>query len=91
MSQSAESPAAAVNAASYLPRALMLANTLPLTNSKYQFKAEQFAKANGCVRPAATMNIRTATSETFAVSCTDGAFCPVRSGLQGSAVTSSRY
>jgi hypothetical protein len=76
--QSAESPAAAVNASTYLPRALMLANTLPLGNSKYQFKAEQFAKANGCVRPAATMNIRTASSETFAVNCADGAALSVR-------------
>jgi hypothetical protein len=78
MPQSAASPAAAVNAATYLPRALMLANTLPLTNSRYQFKAEQFAKANGCVRPAATMSIRTATSETFAVSCADGAALSIR-------------
>lgn len=78
IAQIAESPTAAVNAATYLPRALMLANTLPLGNSKYQFKAEQFAKANGCVRPAATLNIRTATSETFAVSCADGAALSIR-------------
>jgi len=78
MPQSVESPAAAVNASTYLPRALMLVNTLPLNNSKYQFKAEQFAKANGCVRPAATMNIRTATSETFAVTCADGAALSIR-------------
>lgn len=73
-----ESPSVAVNAPSYLPRALMLANTLPLTNSKYQFTAEQFARANGCVSPAATMNIKTATSETFAVRCAGGAALSVR-------------
>lgn len=78
MPQSTESPAAAINAPTYLPRALMLANTLPLSNSKYQFKAEQFANANGCARPAATMNIRTATSETFSVSCADGAALSIR-------------
>jgi hypothetical protein len=78
MPQGAEARAAAVNAPTYLPRALMIAHTLPLTNSKYQFKAEQFAKSNGCVRPAATMNIRTATSETFAVSCADGAAVSIR-------------
>ena len=68
----------ALNAPSYLPRALMLADTLPLANSKYQFKAEQFARDNGCVRPAAAMNIRTATSETFAVTCANGAALSVR-------------
>ena len=73
-----ESRSVAVNAPSYLPRALMLANTLPLTNSKYQFTAEQFARANGCVSPAATMNIKTATSETFAVRCAGGAALSVR-------------
>lgn len=73
-----ESRSIAVNAPSYLPRALMLANTLPLTNSKYQFTAEQFARANGCVSPAATMNIKTATSETFAVTCANGAALSVR-------------
>jgi len=73
-----EAHAIALNAPSYLPRALMLANTLPLANSKYQFKAEQFARANGCVRPAATMNIRTATSETFAVMCANGSALSVR-------------
>jgi hypothetical protein len=78
MSQNVELRAAAINAPTYLPRALMLANTLPLTKSKYQFKAEQFAKANGCVAPAAAMNIRTATSETFAVNCANGAAISVR-------------
>jgi hypothetical protein len=76
--QQSASPAAALNAPTYLPRALMLVHTLPLRDAKYQFKAEQFAKANGCVHPAATMNIRTATSETFTVACADGAALSIR-------------
>lgn len=76
--QNVESPAALLNAPTYLPRALMLAGALPLGTSRYQFKAEHFAKANGCVRPAATMSIRTATSETFGVICADGAALSVR-------------
>jgi hypothetical protein len=56
----------------------VLTNTLPLSNSKYQFKAEQYAKANGCVGPAAAMNIRTATSETFTLSCANGAALSIR-------------
>jgi hypothetical protein len=78
LTQRAESQAAPLNEATYLPRALMLAHTLPLRNSKYQFKAEAFAKANGCAGPAASMNIRTATSETFAVTCADGRALSVR-------------
>ena len=73
-----DSPADPHTEPSYLPRALMLNNTLPLSLSKYQFKAEQYAKANGCVGGAATINIRTATSETFTLSCSNGAALSVR-------------
>ena len=76
--QRADAPADAHTAPSYLPRALMLNDTLPLSLSKYQFKAEQYAKANGCVGAAATINIRTATSETFTLSCSNGAALSVR-------------
>jgi hypothetical protein len=76
--QRVESQAPVRNALTYSPRALTLANTLPLVNSKYQFKAEQFAKANGCIGPAATMNIKTATSETFSLSCSNGAALSIR-------------
>ncbi len=74
----AESPTDPHTGPSYLPRALVLRNTLPLSLSKYQFKAEQYAKANGCVGAAATINIRTATSETFTLSCSNGAALSVR-------------
>ena len=74
----ADSPRDLHTAPSYLPKALMLSNTLPLGLSKYQFKAEQYAKTNGCVGAAATMNIRTATSETFTLTCSNGAALSVR-------------
>jgi len=73
-----DSSAGAQGLQSYLPKALMLSNTLALNMSKYQLKAEQFAKTNGCVGPGATMNIRTATSETFTVTCSNGAALSVR-------------
>jgi hypothetical protein len=41
-------------------------------SSRYLQYAEQFAKGAGCERPAATMNYRTASSETFTVACSNG-------------------
>lgn len=40
--------------------------------SKYMVSAERFAKDSGCATPAATMNIRAATYETFTVACAGG-------------------
>jgi hypothetical protein len=77
-SQRVESPAPAPIAPTYSPKALTLTNTLPLGNSKYQFTAERYARANGCIGPAATMNIKTATSETFTLSCSNGAALSIR-------------
>jgi hypothetical protein len=53
-------------------------NTLPLRNPKYLFTAERFAKAQGCAAPSATMNIKTATAETFTVTCSNAAALTVR-------------
>ena len=41
----------------------------PTQASKWAFNAEQIAKANGCVTPAATMNYSGAGAEAFTVTC----------------------
>jgi hypothetical protein len=40
--------------------------------SKYMVNAERLARDGGCAGPAATMNIRASTYETFTVACTAG-------------------
>ena len=45
------------------------ARPLGFSESKHMFAAERLAKTLGCEQPAATMNIQTATSETFTVHC----------------------
>ena len=42
------------------------------TTSKYLFNAERFAKDNGCAAAVATLNIRSATYETFTIACATG-------------------
>lgn len=37
--------------------------------SKYMFTAEQFAKANGCTQPVATMVVKQSFNETFSIDC----------------------
>jgi hypothetical protein len=38
-------------------------------DSKYMFSAEQYAKANGCAQPLATMVVRQSFNETFSIDC----------------------
>ena len=70
-------PAAAVAKSVPIP-AVTPSNAPTLSNSKYLFTAERFAKGTGCESAAATMNIRTATYETFTVTCSNGEAISVR-------------
>jgi hypothetical protein len=45
------------------------AKSMSFSESKHMFAAEGLAKSLGCEQPATTMNIQTATSETFTVRC----------------------
>lgn len=40
--------------------------------SKYMFSAEQYAKANGCAMPVASMVVRQSLNETFSIECHNG-------------------
>jgi hypothetical protein len=53
-------------------------STLPLRDSRHLFSAERFAKTLGCIGAAATMNIKTASAETFTVTCSAGAAISIR-------------
>jgi len=43
----------------------------PPSSSKWLFTAERFAKGSGCDLPVATMNLQTATSESFTITCSN--------------------
>jgi hypothetical protein len=51
--------------------------------SKFMFNAERFAKGLGCDVPVATMNARTAASESFAIACSNRSALVVECGVEG--------
>ena len=53
----------------------------PQATSKYSYVAEQFAKANGCEVPIATLNFVSSGAETFGVACAKGEPMTVRCEL----------